>query len=152
MSYTQLHDALTWAADYQADLVRQYRDLASKTPSQRMQLLLEYLANHSEEAELGLRRHLESASPAQLATWSRSPPHVPQPTLLDELKRCLCCSSVEELTDVALRIHRTLEDFYDVLGQAADLDEQRQLMIALRDAEQSETRRMVRDIARFETC
>lgn len=152
MKPQQLRDVVTWSVDYHASLAGEYHSLAAGTEDQRLKLILDYLATHEKEIEKGLRDYLQTAPPNVLGTWSRSGPSLPQPALLEDLKSCLCCTSVAEITDLAIKIHSNLGDMYDQLVQCAEMDGQRELLEALRDHESAETRRMVRDIGRFETC
>lgn len=152
MKVQTVRDVVSWSANYHATLESQYLGLAAKAFDERICMLLEYLASHEHQIEVGLRRYLDTAPPGLLSTWSRSGPSLPQPTLLEELKSCLCCTSVEAITELAVRIHTTLGGMYSELVELAELENQRELLTALCDYEEAETRRMVRDTGRFEAC
>lgn len=152
MRVQQVHDVVSWSAEYHAALAEEYGKFVAVACDERVRLILDYLVSHEREIEKGLRQYLETAPPGLMATWSRSGPNLKHPKLLEELKSSLCCTSVAEITGLAVRIHSTLGNMYDELVQSAELDEQRELLTALRDHEGAETRRMVRDIGSFEDC
>ncbi len=150
MKIQQVRDIVVWSASYHEELASEYRALANGSSDKRLSMVLDYLASHESEIEKGLKAYLDTAPAGLLATWSRTGPNLIQPKLLEELKTCLCCTSVADVTDLAVRIHATLGEMYDELVQAAEIDDQRELLASLRDHEEAETRRMVRDIGRFE--
>lgn len=151
MSFSQLKDALHWIADYQRDLKEQYQKLAQDAPETKVGAILQYLGDHAGETETGLRRYLETAPAEMLETWSRTTPELPQIPQLEKSKCCLCSSTVKEVTEMALRIHTAKDSMYQTLEEFSELQSQRELLRTLREAEAAEIRRVVRDIARFES-
>ncbi len=152
MSFQQTKDVLRWTSDFHQELASEYRVLAESASSDRLRLILEYLADHEDESQRGLRDHLQTGASGVLASWTRSVPALPQPTLLGIQKSCLDNTGSDEITELAVHMHATLQTMYDMLAKAAETDEVRELMESLRDGEAAETRRMVRDIARIDIC
>ena len=147
----QLRELVGWSAQFHHSLAGQYAELA-ESAEPRLRLLLDYLSDHEREAERGLQRHLQEHGDALDGQWLRVGAEVEAPDLLDQQKSVLCGTSADDVVDQAVRIHQQLKQMYANLADLAELPESRDLLVALRDHEDAEARRMVRDVGRFDMC
>lgn len=150
MHFQQTRDVVAWSAAFHARLTGVYERLETTVDDARLKQVLSYLAEHEKEIERGLRDHLKAAAPALLGGWTRGEVSTEKVKKLAELEDGLCCDSVDELMNRAIDIHKALEDLYGELASYAELPDSRELLKSLRDHEEAETRRMVRDIGWYE--
>ena len=62
----------------------------------------------------------------------------------------MCCTSVEEVLELAEKIHDTLTDMYRTLASHAAIADERLLFESLADRQLAENRRLSRDAARLD--
>ncbi|CAN0196155.1 unnamed protein product [Chrysoparadoxa australica] len=98
----------------------------------------------------GLERYQSGAHRSVLNTWMQNAPDLGHPKILEELKGCLCCTSVEEVLELAEKIHDTLTDMYRTLASHAAIADERLLFESLADRQLAENRRLSRDAARLD--
>ena len=152
MSIQQIGELLQWSVAYHQNLAQQYDNLSAETDQSRMKMLLGYLADHEREIERGLSRHLEENDASLDGQWLCGGADYYPPQRLQENKDALCCESLEQVADQAVAIHEQLQTMYSELGQQNRLEHGRDLLNALAAYEEAETRRLVRDVGRFEMC
>ncbi|MCK5769520.1 hypothetical protein [Algiphilus sp.] len=148
MRFKQIRDLVDWAIGFHVALARRYRAVARQAEDKRVVMALEYLADHEHKLEAALRRHLDSGDDALLRTWLDDSGAWPHPHVLDDLAASKSLD-LEDVTGTAIAVHRTLEQFYRAHAGAATNDHERAFLNALADGQASETRRMVRDMARL---
>lgn len=150
MNFQQTRDVVAWSAAFHARLTAEYERLESTVDDARIKQVLSYLIDHEKEIEKGLRDHLKDAEPALLGGWTRGEAPTEKVKQLAKLEEGVCCDTVDQLMNIAIDIHKGLEDMYGELAGYAELADSRELLKSLRDHEEAETRRMVRDIGWYE--
>lgn len=144
MRFEQVKDVLHHVIDFHAVLAADYRTLAKQAHDERVRLLLQYLADHESRMSRGLVRYTEGNAYNVLDTWLQNAPDLREPHVLEDLRGRLCCTTVEEVSAAAVKIHETLGQMY---RQLAD---ERELFDALAKFQNAETRRLVRNTSRMD--
>lgn len=150
MRFEQVKDVLHHVIDFHGALASDYRRLANEAEDERVRLLLRYLAEHENKMRQGLTRYTEGEVHNVLDTWMQNTPNLEQPHVMEELRQCLACTTVEDIAATAERIHETLERLYRELVEASAIDEERELFQSLADFQNAETRRLARNTARMD--
>lgn len=151
MQFEQVKDVLNHVIAYHNELSSEYAKLAEQAHDTRVQMLLNYLAEHEEKLRAGLEGYQSGDHRSVLDTWMQNAPNIGHPKVLEELKGCLCCATFDEVRDLARRIHDTLADMYRSLASQAAIADERQLFESLADRQNAENRRLSRDAARLES-
>ncbi len=151
MNFQQISDVVKWSADFHAELGSAYTRMVEVAAVPRVREVLRYLATHEQEIERGLRGHLQQTEPGLLGGWVRGAPSYDKLQSLQKLRSRMDAETVDGVTSQAVDIHKALQDMYQELAGYAELPESRELLKNLRDHEEAETRRMVRDIGWYES-
>ena len=62
----------------------------------------------------------------------------------------MACENLEDVVGTAITVHKNLGELYRHRAEAAGTDHEREFFEALANGQMSETRRMVRDMARLQ--
>jgi len=151
MNFQQISDVVKWSAEFHAELGSEYSRRAEAVEDVRVQEVMRYLANHEQEIERGLREHLHNSAPGLLGGWVRGAASHDNLQALQKLRSRMETDSVDAVMSQSVNIHRALQEMYAELVGYAELPDSRELLKNLRDHEDAETRRMVRDIGWFES-
>lgn len=150
MRFEQVKDVLHHVIDFHAALAADYRMLAKQVGDERARLLLLYLAEHESRMSRGLVRYTEGNAHNVLDTWLQNAPDLKEPHLLKDLRSGLCCTTIEEVSAAAEKIHETLGQMYRQLADASTIADERELFEALAKFQNAETRRLVRNTSRMD--
>lgn len=150
MRFEQVKNVLDHVVAYHRELALEYRKLAKQTRDPRVSMLLLYLADHEIQVRKGIEGYAAGDDRTVLDTWLQNAPDLKHPHLLEELKDCLCCTSVDEILEIAEKIHQTLGHMYRSLARETAISEEQELFESLAQYQEAEMRRMVRDTARLD--
>lgn len=152
MRFHQVREIVSWAADFHAQLAKQYAALAKQSEDERVRMALNYLAEHERKMQHGLVSYLSSDSEHRnvLDTWFNDASELPHPDVLTRLCGCMTCTTIDKVLATALTIHKTLEDMYRHRADNAAIADEEAFFTALAKGHESEVRRLVRDMARLE--
>ncbi|MCE0732248.1 2-hydroxyacyl-CoA dehydratase [Halomonas sp. G15] len=152
MRFHQVKELVDWAAGYHRRLAEQYAALAGGEVGERVQMALEYLAEHERKMEQELTEYRQDGSDhgAVLEAWFDDPADFPHPPVLERLPECIDCSNVQSVLSTALTAHRTLQDLYDHRAERAAGSDEREFFEALSRGHEGEVRRIARDMQRLE--
>ncbi|MDY7115269.1 2-hydroxyacyl-CoA dehydratase [Halomonas sp. SSL-5] len=152
MRFHQVKELVDWASGYHRRLAEQYAALAVGEVGERVQMALEYLAEHERKMEQDLTEYRQDGSDhgAVLEAWFDDPADFPHPPVLERLPECIDCGSVQAVLATALTAHRTLQDLYDHRAERAAGSGEREFFEALSRGHEAEVRRIARDMQRLE--
>lgn len=147
MKIEQVKDIIHWSADFHDALARQYHTLARDAGDPRLKLALDYLGQHERGMQAGLNRFLETSAANVLNTYFRQVPHLEQPAVLESLRSCLCCATIEDAERADSEFHAQLRGMYQQLADLSETGPVLGLFESLVKNEDEEVRRVARAIA-----
>lgn len=151
MRFEQVKDVLEHVIDYHSELADEYHKLLEQAPDERTRMLLGYLADHEQQMRKGLEGYRSGDHRSVLNTWMQNTPDLGHPEALQEFRGRLCCTSVDEVLDLAERIHDTLGEMYRALATGAVIADERELFESLAERQVTEKKRLSRDVARLDS-
>ena len=151
MNIQQVKQIIHWCAAFHDSLGQQYRKLAQDASDPRLKMTLDYLAQHEREMQGGLNRFLETAPADVLNTYFRQVPDLEQPAVLESLRSCLCCASIDDAERADAEFHAHLRSMYQQLADLSETGPVLELFESLARNEDEETRRVARAIASSST-
>lgn len=150
MRFRTVQDILDWTRTYHHHLAEGYRQLSGSSSRERARMLLDYLADHQEKLERGIREYETDAADKLLRTWFQDVRETPLPESLDKADQTLRDADTPQIMYMAMEFHDVLIRLYTDLARQAPTGDLRQLFTGLADMENHEKMRMVRDAMRFE--
>lgn len=114
MRYNQVKDLIAWVEGYHGQLADQYRAKAAAAESERLQMVLTYLADHETRMQAGLRAVFDEEHEKRdvLETWFDDPSDFPQPPQLEHLADKPLGNSIDAVMKTAIEANRSLEALY----------------------------------------
>lgn len=148
MRYNQVKDLIAWVEAYHGRLAEQYRTKADAAESERLQMVLSYLADHETRMQAGLRAIFDEWHEKRdvLETWFDDPNDFPQPPQLEELADKPVGDSIDAVMASAVEAHRTLEALYRHRVDRAVIEPEAEFFNALAEGHNAELRRIVASI------
>ncbi|MDR5887391.1 2-hydroxyacyl-CoA dehydratase [Vreelandella janggokensis] len=148
MRYNQVKDLIVWVEAYHGRLSEQYRAKAGAAESERLQMVLNYLADHETRMQAGLRAIFDESHEKRdvLDTWFDDPNDFPQPPQLEQLADKPVGNSIESVMESAVEAHRTLEALYRHRVDRAVIEPEAEFFNALAEGHNAELRRIVAGI------
>lgn len=144
MRYKNIDEILAWTGSFHADLAQQYQQLSHQHDRQRLEMLLDYLAEHERLLADTLKQIREDGEPAVLNTWFDKAPEIPVPSSQPELAELIRSDSVDSIVATALKFHDGIVNIYTELRDQAPTDRTRQLFEDLANLEKHEALKLVR--------
>nr|WP_027335954.1 hypothetical protein [Halomonas sp. HL-48] len=148
MRYNQVKDLIAWVEAYHGRLASQYSARAAECESERLQMVLNYLADHETRMQAGLRAIFDESHEKRevLETWFDDPSDFPQPPQLQQLADKPLGDSIDAVMKSAVEAHRTLEALYRHRVSRAVIEPEAEFFNALADGHNAELRRIVASI------
>jgi hypothetical protein len=148
MRYNQVKDLINWVEAYHGRLAEQYRAKAGAAESERLQMVLNYLADHETRMQAGLRAIFNESHKKRdvLDTWFDDPNDFPQPPQLEQLADKPVGNSIDSVMESAVEAHRTLEALYRHRVDRAVIEPEAEFFNALAEGHNAELRRIVAGI------
>lgn len=143
MSYSTVKDVLDYSHKIHKHASNLYQQLRDQTQRERVDMMLQLLADHEEQLARSMQNLHEHTSQRVLAEWHQfEPGSISQ--ALEGCKEYHADISVDELVQVALRIDDYLIALYRQMASEATSLEARQLFDSLIQLEETEKMRTVR--------
>ncbi|SDN87658.1 hypothetical protein [Vreelandella arcis] len=148
MRYNQVKDLIAWVEGYHGRLAQQYSARAKDAESERLQMVLTYLAEHETRMQAGLRAIFDEGHEKRdvLETWFDDPNDFPQPPQLEALADKPLGNSIDAVMASAVEAHRTLEALYAHRVNRAVIEPEAEFFNALAEGHNAELRRIVASI------
>ena len=148
--YQTVDDMLIYAERFHRELGDYYQHRGEDLANPRLQMTLNYLAEHKYQLATALQRYRDSADQGVLETWLD---HVPEmdalPVLEDvtntaiaDLGAKLDDAEEEDVVSIALAIDKQLIDAYEELTRSTTIEAVRHLFENLADQQHAEQRRL----------
>lgn len=148
--YQTVDDMLIYATCFHRDLGEYYRHRGENPANPRLQMIMNYMADHEHKLATALQRYRDSADPKILETWLD---HVPEmdalPVLEDitdtsaaDLEEKFSGAAEDDVIDIALAIDNRLIEAYEELARSATIETVRDLFEDLAEQQRSEQRRL----------
>lgn len=151
MRFKQIEDILSWVTQFHADLEAKFREFEEGNASERVVLLLEYLADHEHTLATTIAQYQAEASPQILHTWFNQTPEVDSPEKLKALSQGLSgVKTTEDVVNLSITCHDLFIDMYKDIQMSCETSSAKDLFQSLIELEQHDKIRMVRDAGRFE--
>ncbi|MGD2089825.1 MAG: hypothetical protein PVH61_26860 [Candidatus Aminicenantes bacterium] len=146
MAIETTKDILDHVREFHTQLSDFYRLLSSKSETQRVKLLLDYMSQHEEYLEETLIRYEEEVSDKILNTWFQYPP----PTELLDTCREVSINKTEDLAvddviEMAVKLNQCLIDLYKEMIKNSETDYMREFFTNLMEMEKRQELELVRD-------
>lgn len=144
MRYKNIDEILAWTGRFHAELAQHYQQLSRQHDRQRLEMLLDYLAEHQQRLAVTLQQIREESEPAIRDTWFDNAPDIPGPDDMPELAELIRSDSVDSIVATALKFHDGIIEIYNDLRDQAPTDKTRQLFENLAAMEHHEALKVVR--------
>lgn len=151
MAFRQVKELLQWVCDFHQSLSVRYARLASEQSDERMQMVLEFLADREQRMHQAMMQYLQDANPGLLSTWLIDTQEFAHPYVLDRIPGCPDCRDVQDILANVMAAHQMLKDMYRLRSELAQTPEEAELFNELMKNQDAEMRLQVRDIGRLET-
>ena len=143
-AFKQVRDVFDLSRRAHRHLSALYERLAHQADRQRVKLLLDYLSRHEANLQSCLQRCQQDLSAKLLDVWLQ---YVPEALPWAEVDALLATPdiTVDQVTDLALRLDAALVEFYAELAENAESREVRELFENLRQMAVAEEVSLKRD-------
>lgn len=142
MAHT-VRELLDEVREFHDKLSKYYTTCSAMTDGPRVQMFLEFVAEHERALGEAIAEYEVSGSEEVLDTWIKSPPEIAWRAMSDE--RTLGPeSSVDDVLAVVLRFHERIIAFYEHVASEPVAPRITELFMQLRDQEVQEERRAAR--------
>lgn len=150
MKIEQLRDVLHWTEAYHKELHDCLQHCQSAADSERVKLLLQYLADHEEQIAAGLKRFETQANLNALDTWCNE--YMKKQPMGHELGAAVSLSklSTAEIIQYIVQQHDVLIGLYRHLQSQIPADNAAALLQDLVDMENHEAMQMVKNYEELE--
>lgn len=143
MRYQTVRDIIDHSKRLHHDLGEFYRSLEDKVQSDRVKMLLNYLARHEEHIEESLKKYTLDANQNLWDEWFQFGPDEKLTDLVSELKFA-ATHNLDEVVKMALAVDDYFIDLYKKLSINASSEKVRELFVNLVEMEELEKTRTVR--------
>lgn len=150
MEIKTIYDLIEWSRSLHANLAECLSHCAPLHEDERASLLLDYLASHEAEMEKMVAGFEQQADPK--AAHTRVYDYIPHNPVTTHLE---CDDHYAKLGVAAIQaevfdFHEQIIDLYQSLAGKAEIPEAKELVQALLDMEENETKRLVRQTERMD--
>lgn len=146
MRFEQTKDILEHAQQFYKLIADYYHSLSEQTQHPRLKMLLDYLSRHEEHLQETLAEFESGASEHVLNTWFKSSPCEEKLGQLRTMMLKAELTSVDEITDVAMKIDDCLIGMYKKLAETAEIAAVKDAFSNLVEMEEHEKIKSMRNI------
>ncbi|WP_299018533.1 ATPase [uncultured Photobacterium sp.] len=150
MQVETLKDVLHWTQEFHRCLADCMQSCVDQSDSERVKLLLKYLAEHEEKLEAVIGKFEKSASENILNTWCYE--YFDQhPIIRHKLADCPFSElETDEIISEVTHLHSQVIELYRYLSDRAETESSKELLVELADLEKHEAMRMVHSANRLQ--
>lgn len=150
--YNQVKDLIEWAANYHARMAKRYSEGAERAASERLSMVLGYLATRETKMRSGLEALFHDGTDHRevMELWFDETGDFPEPPKLDAIVKRDVATSIDEAIETASEAQGNLRALYAHRAECAKIEEEEAFFTALADGHEAELRKLVTSIREFE--
>lgn len=140
----QTRKMLGRAKRFYSEICDFYEALAKETSSERVRMLLHYMAGHQKYLEEKINEFEKGASQTAMDTWYQAVPDDHLFKFLKELKKTPNMN-IDQVVELGLKANKEITDFYRHLAENSELEAAKEIFSSLLMKQEEESHNLVRD-------